>query len=111
LNPVALEAALTPWLEADTYNSRTRYDALNRPTQLIAPHSDQPGAMVNIIQPIYNEANLLEQVHAWLNRNAEPAGWLDPATANLHGVQNIDYNAKGQRQLVEYRNGAQTTYE
>ena len=61
-------------LEAETYTSRTRYDALNRPIQLIAPHSDQPGATVNVIQPIYNEANLLEQVHAWLNQNAEPAG-------------------------------------
>jgi RHS repeat-associated protein len=97
-------------LEPETYTSRTRYDALNRPIQLIAPHSDQPGATVNVIQPIYNEANLLEQVHAWLNRNAEPAGWLDPATANLHAVTDIDYDAKGQRQRIGYGNGARTTY-
>ena len=88
--------------EAETYTSRTRYDALNRPTQLIAPHSDQPGATVNVIQPSYNEANLLEQVDAWLNRNAEPAGWLDPATANLHAVTDIDYDAKGQRTRIDH---------
>ncbi len=98
-------------LEADTYTSRTRYDALNRPTQLIAPHSDQVGAAVNVIEPLYNEANLLEQVHAWLNQNAEPVGWLDPATTNLHAVTNIDYNAKGQRTRIDYGNGVRTTYE
>jgi RHS repeat-associated protein len=98
-------------LEADTYTSRTRYDALNRPTQLIAPHSGQLGATVNVIEPLYNEANLLEQVHAWLNQNAEPVGWLDPATTNLHAVTNIDYNAKGQRTRIDYGNGVRTTYE
>jgi RHS repeat-associated protein len=89
-------------LQAETFASRTRYDALNRPTQLIAPHSDQPGTKVNVIQPSYNEANLLEQVHAWLNRNAEPAGWLDPATATLHAVTDIDYDAKGQRTRIDH---------
>ena len=97
-------------LEGETYTSRTGYDALNRPIQLVAPHSDQPGAMVTVIEPIYNEANLLEQVHAWLNQNSEPLGWLDPATASLHAVTNIDYNAKGQRTLIDYGNGASTLY-
>ena len=96
-------------LEAETYTSRTRYDALNRPIQLIAPHSDQAGATVNVIQPVYNEANLLEQVHAWLNESAEPAGMLDPGTADLHAVTDIDYDAKGQRTLIDYGNGARTT--
>ncbi|HUF54865.1 MAG TPA: RHS repeat-associated core domain-containing protein [Dehalococcoidia bacterium] len=97
--------------EVETYTSRTRYDALNRTIQLIAPHSDQPGTTVNVIQPVYNEANLLEQVNAWLNRNAEPADVLDPATANLNAVTNIDYDAKGQRARIEYGNGVRTTYE
>src|SRR5207253_703391 len=97
-------------LEADPYISGTRYDALNRPTQLIAPHSDQPGIKVNVIQPTYNEANLLEELHAWLNQNTEPADWLDPTTASLHAVTDIDYNAKGQRALIEYGNSARTTY-
>jgi RHS repeat-associated protein len=98
-------------LQAETYRSRTRYDALNRPTQLIAPYSDQPGATINVVEPIFNEANLLERVHAWLNQNAEPAGWLDPDTAVLHAVTNLDYNAKGQRDFIEFGNGASTTYE
>lgn len=98
-------------LQVETYTSRTRYDALNRPSQLIAPHSDQPGATVNVIQPIYNQANLLEQVHGWLNENAAPAGLLDPASANLHAVTDVDYDAKGQRMLIAYGNGVVTTYD
>jgi RHS repeat-associated protein len=97
-------------LQAETYVSRTRYDALNRATQLVAPHSDRPGTTVNVIQPIYNEANLLEQVHAWLGLTAEPVDWLDPETANLHAVTDVDYDAKGQRMLIDYGNGARTTY-
>jgi RHS repeat-associated protein len=97
-------------LEAETYTSRTRYDALNRPIQLIAPHSDLPGTKINVIQPVYNEANLLERVQAWLNQNAEPAEVLDPVTANLNAISDIDYDSKGQRTLIEYGNGAITTY-
>ncbi len=67
-------------LETPIYTSCTRYDALNRPIQLTAPHSDQPATKINVIQPGYNEANLLEQVNAWLNQNAEPTDLLDPAT-------------------------------
>jgi RHS repeat-associated protein len=94
-----------------SFTSRTRYDALNRPTQFIAPHGNQPGVKVNVIQSVYNEANLLEQVHTWLNRNAEPADRLDSATANLHAVMDINYNAKGQRVQIVYGNGTTTDYE
>jgi RHS repeat-associated protein len=97
--------------EPEVFTSRTRYDALNRPIQLIAPHSDRPGSNVNIIEPLYNEANLLNQVHVWLNQTAEPVTWLEPTTANLHAVTNINYNTKGQRELIEYGNGAVTIYE
>jgi RHS repeat-associated protein len=91
----------TVQLAVETYLSRTRYDALNRPTQMIAPRSDQSGTTINVIQPVYNEANLLEQVHAWFDQTAEPSGWLDPATANLHAVTDIDYDAKGQRTRID----------
>lgn len=97
-------------LELETYIGRTRYDALNRPIQLSAPHSDQPGTKINIIQPRYNEANLLEQLDAWLNQNTEPANLLVSPTATLHAVTDIDYNAKGQRELIAYGNGTVTTY-
>ncbi len=81
-------------LEADTYASRTRYDALSRPTELTAPDN-------SVIRPAYNEAGLLERVEANLRG----------AAAATPFVTNIDYNAKGQRTRIDYGNGARTAYE
>lgn len=101
-----------PGLEQETFTSSTTYDALNRPSQLIAPHSTQPGAKRNVIQPAYNEAGLLERVDVWLGRPIEPAGLLNAETvpSSHAGVNNIDYNARGQRLRIEYKNGATTRY-
>ena len=99
-----------PVLETEIFASRTRFDALNRPIQLIAPHSNQPNTKFNVIRPGYNEANLLERVDAWLGQAAEPSALLAPPSANLHAVANIDYDAKGQRTRIAYGNGALTEY-
>jgi RHS repeat-associated protein len=109
----ALEEANPPMLEDETITSRTTYDALNRPLQVIAPHSDQPGAKINVIQPVYNEVNLLERIQVWLDHPTEPNRLLDPAIVppSPVGVDNIDYNAKAQRERVDYDNGASTFYE
>jgi len=102
----------SPQLEAETFEGSTRYDALNRPIQSIAPHSSLTRAKLNVIQPVFNEANLLERVDVWLERAAEPGALLDPNTeqASPVGVANIDYDAKGQRLLIEYKNGSATRY-
>jgi RHS repeat-associated protein len=100
----------SPSLEAEIFTSSTAYDALNRPIQVIAPKSNAASALFNIVQPAYNEANFLEKIDAWLGQSAAPGGLLDPATANFHPVANINYNAKGQRELIRYGNGAQTAY-
>jgi hypothetical protein len=100
-----------PQLETETFTSRTLYDALNRSIQNVAPHSSKAETKLNVTQPAYNEANLLERVEVWLEQDAEPAGLLDPNTATQHTVKNIDYNAKGQREFIEYGNGVKTTYE
>lgn len=81
-------------LEPELFASSTTYDALNRPTSLVSPDNSE-------IKPTYNEANLLEQVQARL-RGA--AGWT-------RFVEDIDYNAKGQRELIRYGNGVETTYD
>ena len=44
----------------------------------------------------------MEKVDAWTQQGAEPAALLDPNTATIHAVTNIDYNAKGQRILIEF---------
>jgi RHS repeat-associated protein len=100
-----------PTLEEEIFESRTVYDALNRPIQMVAPHDIQKANIVtDVIQPAYNEANLLEMINVWLKHGGEPATLLAPPTADLPAVRNINYNAKGQRELIEYGNGVTTTY-
>ena len=84
-------------------------DPVDRAAQQPGPRS----TAVNVIQPVFNEANLLERVDVWLERAAEPAALLDPATdaPSPVGVANIDYDAKGQRQRIDYKNGASTIYD
>ena len=107
----AVAAVLTPLAEQETFTHRTRYDALNRAVQMIPPHSDE--TKLNVVQPAYNDAGLLERVDVWLSV-AEPTTLLDPATvppeANV-GVGDIDYDAKGQRLRIEYKNGVATDYD
>jgi hypothetical protein len=109
IDPVALldlpglAAALDPRLEAETFESETMLDALNRPIRLIAPHAI--GRPASIIRPRYNEANLLDYLDVNLrgeNGNG-PLIWTPFVT-------NIDYNAHGRRMLIQYGNGAETRY-
>jgi RHS repeat-associated protein len=83
----------SPALEAEIFIRSTTYDALNRPTLVTTPDN-------SVSRPTFNEANLLEKVDVRL-RGAND--WTP-------FVSNIDYNAKGQRELIEYNNGASTTY-
>lgn len=99
-----------PVLETEIFSSSNRYDALNRPIQMVAPHSNQPGSKFNVIRPGYNEANLLERVDIWGGQTNEPTTLLNPNTATDRIVKNIDYNAKGQRVRIDYGNNSSTTY-
>ncbi len=92
-DPQAIATAAAPLLESETYSTSTTYDALNRPTTLDTPDS-------SVIRPTYNEANLLEKLDVQI-RGA--ATWTPFVT-------NIDSNARGQRELIEYANGSRTTY-
>lgn len=94
-NPVDWEAA--PALFAEVFDSKTRYDALNRPTEITTPH----GAKVapSVIRMSYNEAGLLEKVAAEVQ--GKPSKTF---------VENIDYNEKGQRTKIEYGNGVVAIY-
>jgi hypothetical protein len=82
-----------PALESASFTGHTRYDALNRPVELRPPDS-------SIVRPSYNEANLLERIEANLRGAASTTVF----------VADIDYNAKGQRERIEYGNGAVTSY-
>jgi RHS repeat-associated protein len=81
-------------LEAEIFSSSASFDALNRPVTMTTPDD-------SVIRPHYNEANLLDRVETNLRGSTTPAIF----------VSNINYNTKGQRELIEYGNGARTTYE
>jgi RHS repeat-associated protein len=105
-----------PQLDSEFFEGSTRYDALNRAVQSVAPHSsvtraERPNA-INVVQPVFNEANLLERLDVWLELGTEPTALIDSNSAapSPVGVVNIDYDAKGQRQRIDYKNGASTLY-
>lgn len=104
----------SPELEEEYFASATRYDALNRPIQAIAPHSSRARVTLDILQPVFNVAGLLVGMNVWLQRRGvEPAGLLDARVESPSpvGVSHIEYDAKGQRQRIDYLNGTSTFYE
>jgi len=86
-------------LAIDIYFFSMTYDALNRPLLSTSPDN-------SVIQINYNEANFLESLNVNLrgvkDSNQQPV-WTPFIT-------NIDYDAKGQRTLIQYGNGAETNY-
>jgi RHS repeat-associated protein len=81
-------------MDQDVFESSSAFDALNRPVAVTAPDG-------SVTRPGYSVANLLESMQ--VN--------LQGAAAATTFVANIDYDAKGQRERIEYGNGATTTYE
>lgn len=79
-------------LDAMEYETSTRYDALNRPVEIIYPEDVESHRAV--LTPHYNRAGALEQVEL----DGEPY------------VTQITYNAKGQRVLIAYGNGVMTRF-
>jgi RHS repeat-associated protein len=79
-------------LEVTAYQTSSRYDALNRPTEVTYPQ-DVAGQRQQLI-PRYNRSGALEAV----------------ALGDADYVQRIAYNAKGQRVLIAYGNGVMTRH-
>jgi RHS repeat-associated protein len=102
-DPTALEASLAPQLTGDTFASGATYDALNRVITATTPHTAT--MKPNVVRRAYNEAGLLEQVV--VNLRGTMAGGLPDWTPF---VINIDYDAKGRRESIEYGNGVISTY-
>ena len=88
-----LDWLASPELEQQVFNGSTTYDALNRPLTVTSPDG-------SIYRPTFNEANLLEKL------DVNPRG----AQTATPFVTNIDYDAKGQRSLIDYGNGVKTGY-
>jgi RHS repeat-associated protein len=80
------------------FSNSTTYNALNRPVTLTTPDN-------SVFRPVYNEANLLNSIDVNL-RGGQAGG--QPTWTTF--VANIEYDAKGQRTLITYGNGAETRY-
>ncbi|WP_445269755.1 SpvB/TcaC N-terminal domain-containing protein [Streptomyces sp. DSM 41634] len=96
-------------LQAEQFVTMRAYDALNRPVMLVTPHGG--GVRPSVIQPGYNEAGLPDRLDVWLRRAEAPTRLLDPATADLRAVTDIDYDERGNRTRIAFGNGAVTRYE
>jgi RHS repeat-associated protein len=99
----ALEAFLAGRLEAEVFTSHSSYDALNRPRELVTPHSGSVAA--SRIRHTYSAANLLSRIE--VNHHGATAGGQPVWTTVLDSVE---HDAKGQRLLVARGNGATTNY-
>ena len=81
-------------LEEEIFSTTVKFDALNRPVKQITPDN-------RVTHFIYNEGNMLEQVEA----KVQGANEFMPI------VKDINYNARGQREYIEYGNGVSTIFE
>ena len=90
----AVDWKLGPTPNAGLFRTSKTYDALNRPVTVTSPDG-------SLYRPAFNEANLLNKVEV----NLRGAAAVTPF------VTNIDYDAKGRRELIAYGNGAVTTYQ
>ncbi len=94
LDAAAIEAAAETSLQAEDFVSSTTFDALDRVVTNTTPDA-------SVTHLSYNEAGLLEAESI----NVRGAATSTPA------VVGISYNARGQRESIEYGNGTSTTYE
>lgn len=90
LTPDWLQPSILQQLDQEIFVSTMTFDALNRIHTTTTPDN-------SVYRPIYNEANLLNKVEVNL-RGAKNNNQLVWTTF----VNNIDYNAKGQRTRIEY---------
>lgn len=86
------DASTTPSLTSDTFNTLALYDALNRVTEM----TDAGG---NLTANTYDKTGMLKTV------SMTPSGG-----STIDYVTDIIYNAKGQREYIDYGNGTTTNY-
>ncbi|MCP4156110.1 MAG: sugar-binding protein, partial [bacterium] len=82
----------TPIMEEDIYNSKFTYNALSMALTQTTPDD-------SLTTNTYNQSGQLDTVHVRFKDNSEQ-----------QVVKHIEYDAKGQRETIEYGNGIITSY-
>ncbi|RLL55049.1 toxin [Mariprofundus sp. EBB-1] len=93
-------------LEDEVFESRSAFDALNRPRWAVSPDG-------SITAHDYSERGALKRVRVSLKAGALSLSEAEIDNVQLSGdlyVKDICYDAKGQRQNIWYGNGATTKY-
>ena len=93
-------------LTPETFTQITEYDALNRMTLQYNWH--QETKPVAVYEPAYNARGLLEREDLTVGASKTPTGHNGGHTT--HAIQNIIYNAKGQRLRIRFGNDVITDY-
>ena len=109
------QANLAAKLSSEYFLQLTEYDALKRMTRLYNWHNGI-GSKVAVYEPSYSERGTLksETLIVQAERNNAATGKrynIKPATQTNNAIQDIGYDAKGQRQYLKLGNGTITRYE
>jgi hypothetical protein len=105
--------ATTAGLEAETFVQITEYDALSRMTRLYQWHRLEPSnSRVAVYQPRYNARGLLAGEDLVVRATKTSTGHSEgPGAQRTAVIEDVRYNAKGQRERIAYGNGTVTRYQ
>lgn len=99
----------TSKLDTGTYIQIAEHDAMGRMTTLFNWH--RTGLPVAVYQPQYSERGLLKKESLRLHATKTPTSF-DPNSGQLtQAIQDLRYNAKGQKEFLKLGNGTITHYD
>ena len=101
----------TAGVEHETFAQMAEYDALNRRTRLYNWHQGI-GSRVAVYEPTYNQRGVLQSEDLIIRGLKTEAGYQeDDQSQRTTVITHVTYNARGQRERIEYGNGTITRYE
>ncbi|MFN0171584.1 MAG: RHS repeat-associated core domain-containing protein [Bryobacteraceae bacterium] len=98
----------TNGLESETFTQLTEYDALNRTTRQYNWHKVMPDSRVAVYEPRYNARGLLVGEDLVIRATKKPNGY--EGGQRTTAIVAIAYDAKGQKERIEYGNRTTTRY-
>ncbi|BFU96282.1 MAG: RHS repeat-associated core domain-containing protein [Nitrospira sp.] len=97
--------------DPEIFFQQTEYDALNRMTRLYNWHRGV-GSRVAVYEPAYNQRGILYRQDVVIRALKTANGYQENAQSRrTAAVERISYNARDQRERIEYGNGTVTRYE